>query len=381
MRASTLFILVFALLVGVGTVFSVNYFGLLNGKNGNGQKKDDLPYVLIAQKNLFKGVTATTEHVRVRQLTQEERVALNWDLIKSKALPPMVEAAHSRVLKANVPANTPLMQDHFEDLRIPEPMGGRVAADHVVVYVHLPKNQAGGGIIQIDERVDVFLTTTICYTPDCRVREEMTAPIALNLRVVGKRDNLFSVMAPVDNMVSLHLEANHYRAAIIEYAKRNGVITLVPTAHRSNMGMVMTDSKEEANNAILVKTGAMRIGKETLMKIFGVKERVAQQPVPAPQPKHHVMQIVRGIHHGGYLVFPDRSFSSPQSIGAGFETPPPPLNQSFMYPTVPAPNMTPTGYYSQTPATPMSDPMEAFNTISFRQPDSCSDLPNSSKKG
>src|SRR5213075_327462 len=93
---------------------------------------------------------------------------------------------------------TVLKQEHFEDLKIPLSITQRIAPDMMAVYVTLPKEQAAGGIIQKDEHVDVFLTTTVCYDRDCQLREEMTAPIALNLKIVAKRDDLWTRLAPID---------------------------------------------------------------------------------------------------------------------------------------------------------------------------------------
>src|SRR4029077_19835034 len=84
------------------------------------------------------------------------------------------------------------------------------------VNVKLPRDRAGGGLIRKDDRVDVYLTSTIT---NGMTAETMTAPLAMGLRVVIKRDSIWTGMRGDDESkpIPFTLEANAYRAALIEY--------------------------------------------------------------------------------------------------------------------------------------------------------------------
>ncbi len=99
MRASTLFALVIAVLIGLGVAVAARMSGYFNAQKKDPEpalKKQEIP-VLIAAKNLFAGDLIDSGYVRVRNLRPEE-----FDYYKEHkddylpALPSACIAAHRR---------------------------------------------------------------------------------------------------------------------------------------------------------------------------------------------------------------------------------------------------------------------------------------------
>src|SRR5262249_31105528 len=177
-----------------------------------------------AKNNIFEGTTAMITDVVVRKATPAEakRVKDEGD----KLLPPSVEAADLRIAARNIAVGELLTKDAFLEQSIPDPVSLRLSPGMRSVTLVLPRDRAAGGLIRVGEFVDVTLTTTICTDPKCTASRNATAPLAQGLKVVVKRDSLWTMMAPIpeDKPVSFILEANAYRAALIEFAKTRGTL-------------------------------------------------------------------------------------------------------------------------------------------------------------
>lgn len=239
MKASTLFGLTLASMMGLAVVVGAKYVGYFDTAPAAETKKTELPEILVSTRNLFRGVTPSSKDVRVRKLTDAEREF--YSRYKDKLLPAVPSAVELRVAAQNVPAGQPLTEDMFEKIGIPESVTERLDPGMRTVSLVLPKERAGGGLLQVGERVDILMTSTVCSEPQCGSPFAATASIARNLKIVVKRDNLWKVMAgvPEEKPVSFIIQANPYRAALIEYAKMKGVLTLVPAAP----GMMMKDKE------------------------------------------------------------------------------------------------------------------------------------------
>jgi len=239
MKASTLFGLTIASMMGLAVVVGAKYMGYFETATPSDSKKSDLPEILVASRNLFRGVSPSSNDVKVLKLSEAEREYYNR--YKDKLLPAVPSAVEHRIAAQNVPAGQPLTEDLFEKIGIPESVTDRIEPGMRTVSLVVPRERAGGGLLQIGERVDVLMTSSICSEPQCGAPFTATAPIARNLKIVVKRDNLWKVMAgvPKDEPVSFILQTNPYRAALIEYAKMKGLLTLVPAAP----GMMMKDKE------------------------------------------------------------------------------------------------------------------------------------------
>jgi Flp pilus assembly protein CpaB len=310
MKASTLFAITIAVLLGLGVVAVAKYTGLFTPKTPPPPVVKEPARILVAARNLFEGLTITPADVRVRDIKPEEEAQYNSH--KDKYLPPLVEAGNMRVLARNVEADTPILKEHLQDSGLPDPLNRRLSSPMMrAVNVSLPPEQVAGGLIQINERVDVFLTTRISVGTKLESSVTQTAPIARNLRVIAKRNILWVVAVPnpQNRPLDYTLEANPYRAALIEFCKNKGDLTLLPTsapqepavqASRAVVSPTQSDptSKEYAEEDKRIAeflNGEHPIGEADLVRIFGLK------PLLPPQ----LVQVERytGVMYQGVQTF------------------------------------------------------------------------------
>ena len=255
MKASTLFGLTFALLMGLGVVVAARVTGFLDAKPVvvEEKKTNGVP-MLIAARNLFRGTAALEYDAKVRPMTEADHAM--YDKYRDKMLAPIPSAVEYRILKTNVPAGVPLLEDMFEPQALPEQLSGNLAPQMRAVNIVIEKHRVAGGLPRKGEYVDVLLTATIHQngglSKDTAPMVPFTASaiIARKLKIVAKRDTPYTlnIPNPVDKPMSFILEANPYRAALIEYAKTRGFLTLVllaPTNLANDREpMVDRDSKE-----------------------------------------------------------------------------------------------------------------------------------------
>jgi hypothetical protein len=116
-----------------------------------------------------------------------------------------------------------------------------------------------------------------------------TACLARSLRVIVKRNNLWTALGAVSENQPVHftLEANPYRAALLEFAKQKGELTLIPTSApkesvtgiRPAGGIIPAsqsdlDSKEYRDEDIRVAAinrGELVVGETDLERIFNLQ--------------------------------------------------------------------------------------------------------------
>ncbi len=306
MRASTLFGMTIAILIGLAVVFGVKSAGLFNRTPPKIENKP-APKVLAAARNLFADMTCTSGEVTVRYVAEEE-----MDLYlknKHKYMPAVPEAASFRILSRNVTAGEALLKEHFQDLGMPGSYKELLGNGMVAVNLQLPKERCVGGVLRKEDRVNVFLTTTICADGDCSAPFTATAPIAFNLRIIGKRDSIWSIMAPIDQSKphSFTLEANPYRAALIEFAKNKGMLSLVPIGPnlhgKPGVGIFVSDSKDEETKILSVTQSLMPITDQDLEEIFKLGPINRRQPLQRTPPV--VIDGWSGIKQVGRAFFPN----------------------------------------------------------------------------
>jgi Flp pilus assembly protein CpaB len=233
MKASTLLSVTVALFLGLAVAVGAKYSGFFSPKPPPPPPQPKpKPKVLVAAKNLFDGYTILQGDVNVRDMTEEEEA--DYREHKDKYLPPKPEVAILRVLNRSVEADQPILRDYLDDINLPQAIHRRLSSPTMrAVNVTVPPERAAGGLIQRGEYVDVYLTTRI-FVLGRRRSTSMTetAAIARNLKVIVKRNMLWDAVVPLDpnKPIEFTLEANVYRAALIEYAKTKGQLTLVPTA-------------------------------------------------------------------------------------------------------------------------------------------------------
>jgi Flp pilus assembly protein CpaB len=286
MKASTLFSVTVALFLGLAVAIAAKYSGFFSPKPPTPPKP--IPpklKVVVASHNLFEGYTIQSTDVSLRDMTDEEEAFYRDH--KDQFLPPKMEAAVLRVLTRSVEADQPILREYLEDINLPKAISRRLSSPSMrAVNVTVPPERAAGGLIQRGEHVDVHLTTRISVLGRRRsYSTTQTAPIARNLKVIVKRNMLWEALAPAEpgKPIQFTLEANAYRAAVIEYAKTKGDLTLVPTAtpkdSKDGSPLVSTDqndpsSKEYANEderVAAVLRGEYAVGEADLERIFGLR--------------------------------------------------------------------------------------------------------------
>lgn len=230
MKASTLFAATIAILLALGLALGAKSLGLFNGYNhptppSNGVHVEQ-PRVLVAKLPLPEGIIVTPDMVEVRELRGDvER--RNYEASMDKYLPPDPYSIIRSSPKMEIKPGTVLKKEDFYT-SIPDGVSKRLRQGMVGAHLTLPLDRVAGGTIQVNEPVNVILTAKMCAGLDCEYTQERSGCIARQCRVIMKRDNLYSELKVNPSVISYELEANPYRAALIEYAARHGEITLQP---------------------------------------------------------------------------------------------------------------------------------------------------------
>lgn len=310
MKASTLFAITIAVFLGLTVVAAAKYSGIFNPKPPAPQLAIERPKVLVAAKNLFENMTILPGDVAVREMTDTEEA--HYREHKDKYLAPKVEAGAMRVLVRSIEADQPILREHLDDINLPQALNRRLSSPMMrAVNVAVPIERAAGGLIQRGEYVDVFLTTRVSVAGKPESAITQTAPIARNLKVIVKRNMLWNALAPVDpkKPINYTLETNPYRAALIEFARTKGELSLVSTAtpqeslnpsSRSVVSSSFSDpaSKEYQNEDERVaefQRGERAIGDTDLERIFNLKPIVVNKPVQ--------IETYTGINYKGTRSF------------------------------------------------------------------------------
>lgn len=260
MRISFLLVLALALLVGLGVVFAIKTLGLLSPATPpppppSAPPPIRVPMVLVPQRPLFPGDSILPGDLGARPMTEAEYA--HFKDHKEDYLPPNSASAHYRFVKTAHPANKPLLLSDLEEIRKPTPLNERLLADTRAVNLTVPKGQAAGSLIQHGDWVDVYLTTYVGIQKldgaTIKPPELRTALIAKNVHVIAKRDSLYDLYYPQrSNEISYTLAMNPYRAALFDYARTIGSITLVPVsnAERTKLDEDSKDPKKLVNVTI-----------------------------------------------------------------------------------------------------------------------------------
>jgi Flp pilus assembly protein CpaB len=227
MRASTLFALTLAILTGLGVAIAGKRLGLFKGPPPPEPpaKKAEV-MALVAARNLFAGDMIDMTGVRVRALRLDEME--HYEKNKDDYMPAVVQATFLRVADKNIHADQPVFKSSLKELAKPEALNARLLPRMRALNLSLHKEQSAGGLIQVNDWVDVMLTCTI----DRKDQSPTTRAACLipNARVVAKRNSLWPIYAPLpeDKPINYTLETNPYRAALLEFARTRGQLSLMP---------------------------------------------------------------------------------------------------------------------------------------------------------
>jgi Flp pilus assembly protein CpaB len=325
MRASTIFALIVAVLLGLGVAVAVRASGLFD-RTTEAKQPPPPPQILVAAINIFESRLLQASDVKLRPATPAERAErekAEREGRPSPFLPPMVQAVIARQARVNIEADRPIRREDLEELSLPTSLNARLSKGTVAVNVAATRDHCAGGLIQTGDWVHVQLTTTVeASTGNGVAPVTRTAIIARTLPVVAKRNSLWPVSTPAGNNdpINFTLEANPYRAALIEFAKDKGAIALLPVsqAERSTLEARREELLRNPNSALPVSfaqdtpeyrdedkrvqgilAGSYHVGEADLARIFDLR---FTPPPPAPQPLQ--VQRVSGVSLAGQHTFP-----------------------------------------------------------------------------
>jgi Flp pilus assembly protein CpaB len=348
MRASTIFALCLALLVGLAAAV-VNR--LVNFKPPVAEVKVVTPSVLVAGRNIFAGDLIQPAWVKVRPMRPEEEAS--FAKTKDLLLPPVAEAVYLRVALANLRADEPILKDHLQEFAKPESLSKRLLPNARAVGVAVSKDRCAGGLIQVGEWVDVLLTSVIDHGEGSPVGTQ-TAVICPRVRILAKRNQLWPVFQAIsENEVQFTLELNTYRASLMEFARTKGALSLVPVSsleqsrletRRKDLleqgvaGRLVSlssesgEDTEEEKRIAKISTGDSSVGQDDLARIFALK------PIPAIKDPGVTVQQMSGTQSMKPAVFQTVSSSREEQskgISAGLGSG---ADFRFRAPDAPAPS-------------------------------------------
>lgn len=393
MRASFLLVLTLAVLVGLMVAVGVRYSGLLNPpavaqpvvpapepKPEPKPAPPPAPRVLAMVRNVFAGDTIEFTDVRARPIKEDEKK--DYEANKADYLPPNETIALFRTPSRNLEADTPLKKSDLLEMAKPEALNARLTPGTRAIGVSLPKAQSVGGLIQVGDWVDVYVTTEVSRT-DSPTKAPHTGLVAKSAQVVAKRDTLYKIYSGLPDSVQFTLSANPYRTALIEYARTIGTLSLVPVSgdekkkldglrdaamKDASKALALTvgnsessEGREELRRVAGYEAGTLGIGTGDLMQILALKpipvppppptpmipppQPIPPQPAPPPPPT--TIEVFSGTNRQPPAVFPSTVPQPPPPQPAPpptpivvIQQPPPPKPAEYVFTKPAAPEKT-----------------------------------------
>ncbi len=309
MKASTLFAITVSLLLGLGAVAGARYAGLFDKKDAPPPPAKEPPLrILVAAANLFEDVSVSSDQVMVVEIPSESPAYAKLKLDQDKLLPARAAAAHLRVPKRNILAEEPLYKTLFRDHELPLRITERLDPGMKSVNVLVQKDKAAGGVLRIGEYVDVMLTSDVSFKGDRLGDGLKTNCIARGCKVIMKRNSIWTSFGsdPDGKLLDFTLQANPYRASLIEFATNRGTLSLMPTStpptgSGSQSDLNSKEYSDEQGRVDAANRGEYSVSNADLIRIFGL---VPPTPVvPPPPPK-----VTRNI--SGTEFVPSKVFSA-----------------------------------------------------------------------
>jgi Flp pilus assembly protein CpaB len=348
-RASTLFAVTVAVVLGLGAAVTAKALGLFNRPPPAPPPKQEEIQVLVPAHNLFEGFTIQATDVKTRPLRADELA--HYREHKDEYLPPVPAAAALRVSRKNIEAEQPLLKGDLQELALAQPINQRLLPNMRALNLAVKKELCAGGLIQVGDWVDVHLTSQIGMGDE--TTGTRTASLAHNVRVIAKRNVLWPVLAslPDDQPVNFTLEANPYRSALIEFALTKGQLALIPVAATDQRQLEerrtaliktgnrdlpsafsepdSTEYRDEDTRVASFVRGELTVGDSDLVRIFGIT-------TPPPPQLATVVQMYSGIEHDSNVIFSNNSGPQIETLGTLRNSSRPAARSSNTTATVPA---------------------------------------------
>jgi Flp pilus assembly protein CpaB len=312
MRASFLLVLGLALLVGLGVAVALKSLGLLTPQTIAVPTQappppppviappPPRPTLLVAAKNLFVGDTIRPGDVMIRPIRQDELE--DYEKNKSQYILPILNSVSYRFMAVDIAADTPLKKSALKELAKPEALHARLVPGMRAVNVSIPKTGSAGGLIQVGDWVDLYVTTEVGRT-DQQGRTMQTGVLVHHAQVIAKRDTLFTGFAPGaadTTTIQYTLAMNAYRAALLEFGRSVGVLSMSPVSEgeKKQLDELKTAAMKDPSKLVLFtysdansadykaeetkvkdfQEGRQSVGSDDLIRVLNLK------PIPLPTP-------------------------------------------------------------------------------------------------
>lgn len=359
MRGSLLAVVAVAVIAGLGVVAAVRSLGFLTPAPVASAPQQPPPappppapppppLVAVASSHMFAGDTVYQENVTVRPLRPEE--LKDYEANKADYVGAVPAVAYFRYLTKDIIADTPLKKADLEALKKPEALNVRLPEGTRGVDLPLPKELAAGGMIAVGDWVDVYILTDVART-DNPTRIPQNGVLVQSVPVIAKRSTLYSpFIALPAGPIGHTLAVNPYRAALIDYARAVGTISLVPVsqperarlealkASKGNLAIPFAaagspEYRDEQDRIEKYARGEVAVGRADLARILRLPQ-IVPPPPPTPRAAPVQVELFTGTQRSGTATFPSTDAPPPY-------VPPPLPEYTFIAPTTPDNRPTP----------------------------------------
>ena len=344
MRASFLLVLALALVVGLGVAVAVKSLGLLTPVVVTPPTQPPppppapvvvpvRPSFLVPGRPLFAGDTIRPGDVRIRPARPEEMEA--YEKNKADYLAAVPEAVYYRFAATDLPADAPMLKSSLKHLSKPDALHSRLVPGMRAVNVSIPKSGSAGGLIQVGDWVDVYITTEVGRT-DLQGRTMQTGVLVHHAQVIAKRDTLWSVFAPLPGETSIQytLAMNTYRSALLEFARSVGTLSMAPVseAEKQQLDQLKAELLKDPSKIAMIsysdpnskdyqaeeqrvrdfREGTQSVGSDDLISVLNLKPIPAPVPPPLPPaprvkavpPPPITVEVLSGTQKTSTVTFP-----------------------------------------------------------------------------
>jgi Flp pilus assembly protein CpaB len=369
MRGSLLAVVAVAVIAGLGVVAAVRSLGFLTpAVAGPTQPPPPAPtpppapppppQVVVAKLHMFAGDTVDPENVVVRPLRPEE--LKDYEANKADYVGSVPAVTYFRYLAKDVVADTPVKKADLEAPKKPDALNVRLPEGTRAVDLPLARELAAGGMIAVGDWVDVYILTDVART-DNPARVPQNGVLVQSAPVVAKRSTLFFPYTSLPaGPIGHTLAVNPYRAALIDYARAVGTISLVPVsqaerarldalkAAKGNLAIPFAapgspEYRDEQDRIEKYARGEVAVGRTDLARILRLPQ-IVPPPPPAPRAAPVQVELFTGTQRSGTATFPSTDAPPPY-------VPPPLPEYTFIAPTTPDNRPTP-GTTTRPVATP-----------------------------
>lgn len=359
MRGTLLAVVAVAVIAGLGVVALARQTGWLNPAAAPTQPPPPtvvvappppppVPVVVTLRQHLYAGDAVDKDALTVRELRADE--VKDYEANKADYIVSPGGAAYFRTLSRDVMADTPLKKAYLDEPKKPEPLASRLAPGTRAVDLALTKDLAASGMIAVGDWVDVYILTDVSRS-DSPTRIPQGGVLVQSAPVVAKRGTLYPYYTGLpDGPIGHTLAVNPYRAALLDYAKSVGTVSIVPVSasEKKRLDELKVRANEVPAKASLAipfaepgspeytaeqdriekyNRGEIAVGRADLARVLRLTP-LAPPPPPATRTPPVQIELFSGVQRSGTASFPTSDPTPPY-------VPPPAPEYLFTAPAAP----------------------------------------------